>query len=103
MIHRGDVVWLAADAPSISHPHVVLAVNESTALVAMVTSNLQRAKGPGNVLLEAGEGGLPKQSVIIAHALEVPLARLGARVGAISAQRLTELEAGLRFVESLRP
>lgn len=102
MIQRGDVVWLTVDAPDISHPHVVIAVNESTALVAMVTSNLQRAKAPGNVLLEAGEGGLPKQSVIVAHALTVPLARLGARLGALSARRLTELEAGLRFVESLQ-
>lgn len=102
MIERGDVVWLAVDAPDISHPHVVIEVNASTALVAMVTSNLQRAKAPGNVLLEAGEGGLPKQSVIVAHATAVPLAQLGVRLGALSSERLKELEAGLRFVESLR-
>ncbi|MBM4783420.1 MAG: type II toxin-antitoxin system PemK/MazF family toxin [Archangiaceae bacterium] len=102
MIQRGDVVWLVAEAPDISHPHVVIALDEATAIVAMVTSNLHRAKAPGNVLLEAGEGGLPKQSVIVAHALTVPLARLGVRVGALSAQRLAALETGLGFVESLR-
>lgn len=101
-MNRGDVVWLVVDAPDLSHPHVVLELNESSAVVAMITSNLQRAKAPGNVLLEAGEGGLPKQSVIVAHSMTVPRARLGARVGALSPQRLVELEAGLRFVDSLR-
>lgn len=101
-MNRGDVVWLVVDAPDISHPHVVLALNESSAVVAMITTNLQRAKAPGNVLLEAGEGGLPKQSVIVAHSMTVARARLGARVGAVSSQRLIELEAGLRFVDSLR-
>jgi hypothetical protein len=40
--------------------------------------------------------------VIVAHSMTVPLTRLGARIGTISQQRLEELEAGLRFVESLR-
>ena len=100
---RGDVVWLAVHAPDISHPHVVLELNASSAVVAMITSNLNRAKAPGNVLLDAGEGGLPKQSVILAHAITAPLDRLGACLGTVSEHRLTELEAGLRFVESLRP
>lgn len=94
-------MWLAVDAPDISHPHVLLEVTESTALVAMITSNLKRAKAPGNVLLEAGEGGLPKQSVIVAHTTTVPRTRLGARIGTLSPQRLKDLEAGLRFVDSL--
>jgi len=34
-------------------------------VVCALTSNLQRAAAPGNVLLEPGEAGLPKQSVVV--------------------------------------
>jgi mRNA interferase MazF len=35
----------------------------NTVVVCALTSNLQRAAAPGNVLLEAGEADLPKQLV----------------------------------------
>lgn len=34
------------------------------AIGCVLTSNLRRAKDVGNVALEAGEGGLPKPSVV---------------------------------------
>src|SRR5690606_34603259 len=75
-IHRGDLFWLPPDdargpAPSYSHPHVVVqddVFNHSritTVIVCALTSNLHRANEPGNVLLEPGEGNLPKQSVVV--------------------------------------
>ena len=57
--------------PGYSHPHVVVqedVFNHSriaTVVVCALTSNLHRANEPGNVLLEAGEGNLPKQSVVV--------------------------------------
>ena len=36
-----------------------------TVVVCALTSNLQRASAPGNMLLEAEEGNLPKQSVVV--------------------------------------
>ncbi|HEX8436570.1 type II toxin-antitoxin system PemK/MazF family toxin, partial [Archangium sp.] len=65
-INRGDVFWIGPDdsrgpVPSYSHPHVVVqddVFNHSritTVVVCALTSNLNRANEPGNVLLEVGE------------------------------------------------
>ena len=111
-IHRGDLFWLAPDdsrgpAPAYSHPHVVVqedVFNHSripTTLVCALTSNLHRATEPGNVLLEPGEGSLPKQSVVVVSQVSsVDKARLGERIGALSAARVEQILAGLRFQQA---
>lgn len=108
-IHRGDLFWIAPDdsrgpVPRYSHPHVVVqddVFNHSritTVVVCALTSNLRRANEPGNVLLEVGEGDLPVQSVVVVSQVSsVEKTRLGARIGALSAARVTEIVAGLRF------
>ena len=63
-----------------------------------MTSNLRRAKEPGNVLLEVGEGNLPKQSVVIVSQVSsVDKARLEERIGSLSEERVEQVLAGLRF------
>lgn len=108
-INRGDVYWIAPDdsrgpAPAYSHPHVVVqddVFNHSrvtTVVVCALTSNLHRAKEPGNVLLEVGEGNLPRQSVVVVSQVSsVDKARLGERVGSLSDARVEQILAGLRF------
>ena len=70
-IRQGDIFWVSpSDTNKIlsdhAHPHVVVQVNEQNAvIVCALTSNLKRAKEPGNVLLDEGEANLPKQSVIV--------------------------------------
>jgi mRNA interferase MazF len=108
-INRGDVFWIGPDdsrgpAPSYSHPHVVVqddVFNHSriaTVVVCALTSNLNRASEPGNVLLEVGEGNLPKQSVVVVSQISsVDKARLGARIGSLSDTRVEQILAGLRF------
>lgn len=108
-IHRGDLFWLAPDdshgpAPAYSHPHVVVqddVFNHSritTTVVCALTSNLHRAQEPGNVLLEPGEGNLSKQSVVVVSQISsVDKARLGERIGSLSAARVEQILAGLRF------
>jgi mRNA interferase MazF len=103
------VFWLAPDdsrgpVPGYSHPHVVVQddlFNHSritTTVVCALTSNLHRAKEPGNVLLEVGEGNLPKQSVaIVSQVSSVDKARLGERIGALSGERVEQILSGLRF------
>jgi mRNA interferase MazF len=110
-INRGDVFWIEPDdsrgpAPSYSHPHVVVqddVFNHSrvaTVIVCALTSNLHRAKEPGNVLLEVGEGDLPKQSVVVVSQVSsVDKARLGERIGSLSGARVEEILAGLRFLQ----
>ena len=108
-INRGDVFWMGPDdsrgpVPSYSHPHVVVqddVFNHSritTVVVCALTSNLHRANEPGNVLLEVGEGNLPKQSVVVVSQISsVDKARLGERIGSLSDTRVEQILAGLRF------
>lgn len=108
-IHRGDVFWIGPDdargpAPSYSHPHVVVqddVFNHSritTVVVCALTSNLHRANEPGNVLLDVGEGNLPRQSVVVVSQISsVDKARLGERIGSLSDTRVEQILAGLRF------
>jgi len=108
-INRGDVFWIGPDdsrgpVPSYSHPHVVVqddVFNHSritTVVVCALTSNLHRASEPGNVLLEAGEGNLPRQSVVVVSQVSsVEKTRLGPRIGTLSDARVEQILAGLRF------
>jgi mRNA interferase MazF len=106
-IHRGDLYWIAPDdAHGPAHPHVVVqddVFNHSritTVIVCALTTNLAKAKQPGNVLLDPGEGGLPKQSaVVVSQIASVDKARLGERIGALSEARVDEILAGLRFLQ----
>src|SRR4051812_50095157 len=108
-ISRGDVFWIEPDdargpVPTYSHPYVVVqddVFNQSrisTVVVCALTSNLHRASEPGNVLLEPGEGDLPLRSVVVVSQISsVEKARLGARIGALSAARVEQILDGLRF------
>ncbi len=108
-INRGDVFWIGSDdspgpGPGHPHPHVVVqddVFNHSrvaTVVVCALTSNLRRAKELGNVLLVAGEGNLPKRSVVaVSQVSSVEKARLGERIGSLSDARVEQILAGLRF------
>ncbi|SES87739.1 type II toxin-antitoxin system PemK/MazF family toxin [Stigmatella erecta] len=108
-INRGDIFWIGPDdsrgpVAAYSHPHVVVqddVFNHSritTVVVCALTSNLHRATEPGNVLLEVGEGNLPKQSVVVVSQISsVDKTRLGERIGSLSSTRVDQILAGLRF------
>lgn len=105
-VRRGDVHWLAPEhgGGSRPHPHVVVqddVFNRSrlpTIVLCALTSNLHRADEPGNVLLDEGEGGLPKRSVVVVSQLvSVEKSALGERIGSLSNERVEQIVAGLRF------
>jgi len=108
-INRGDLYQVEPDESraalvSYSHPHVVVqddVFNHSritTVIVCALTSNLHRASEPGNVLLDVGEGDLPKQSVVVVSQISsLEKARLGQRIGSLSDARVEQILAGLRF------
>jgi mRNA interferase MazF len=110
-INRGDLFWIGpdparGDVPGPAHPHVVVqddVFNHSrvtTVVVCALTSNLTRAEEPGNVLLEPGEGNLPRQSVVVVSQISsVDKGRLGERIGSLSEERVAQILAGLRFQE----
>lgn len=108
MILRGDLFWLGPDEENAhAHPHLVVqddVFNLSrvkSVIVCALTSNLSRMHEPGNVLLEPGEGGLPKQSVVVVSQVSaVDRSALGERIGALSEARVDEVLAGMRFLQA---
>jgi len=111
LVSRGDIFWIAADEtkgsiPGAPHPHVVVQEDVfnhsrvSTVIVCALSSNLHKAAEPGNLMLESGEGGLERQSVVVASQIScVYKARLGQYVGSLSNARVDQVVAGLRFVQ----
>jgi mRNA interferase MazF len=70
----------------------------TTTVVCALTSNLHRASEPGNVLLDVGEGNLPRQSVVVVSQISsVEKISLGERIGSLSDARVDQILAGLRF------
>jgi mRNA interferase MazF len=111
-IGRGDLFWLGPDddrGPDVrySHPHVVVqddVFNRSritTVVLCALTSNLERAHEPGNVLLEPGEGGLPRQSVVVVSQLvTVEKSKLTGKIGQLCSARVEQILDGLRFQQA---
>jgi mRNA interferase MazF len=107
VINQGDLFWIEFDEPAGSgpgykHPHVVIQNNIfnqsriNTTVVCALTSNLRRAEAPGNVLLDPGEGNLPKQSVVnITHIFTVDKTELGEYIGTLSRGRVQRIMQGL--------
>jgi mRNA interferase MazF len=112
-IRPGNVFWISPNesngiASDYSHPHVVLQANPSqadssnTVVVCALTSNLKRAKEPGNVLLDEGEAGLARQSVVVvSQASKVDKTQLGEYIGTLAEQRINQVLAGMRFLQEM--
>ncbi len=110
LINQGDIFWLDLGEPTGSKPgyeHPVLVIqnnlfNESrihTVVVCIVSSNLGRAKAPGNVLLKKGEAGLTKDSVaVVSQITTVNKADLERKLGVLSKRRLQEVLEGVALV-----
>lgn len=106
-IRQGDVYWVdlgatAGSGPGYRHPHVVVQndlFNRSriaTVVVCVLTSNLERARAPGNVLLEEGEAGLDRRSVVnVTQLFTVDKEDLVERIGSLSPVRVREILAGI--------
>src|SRR6187402_2157826 len=96
-ISQGDLFWITLDegrgsVPGHPHPHVVIqddVFNKSrvhTVIVCALSSNLNLATEPGNVLLDVGEGNLPKRSVlVVSQVSSVEKTNLGDYIGTLTA------------------
>jgi mRNA interferase MazF len=113
VINQGDIYWVPLNEPSGAepgyiHPHVIIqenVINRSrinTVVVCALTTNIKRANAPGNILLEVGEGNLPKQSIVVVSQVStVNKADLGEYIGSLTQQRIGQILAGMRFLQRM--
>ena len=109
-IRQGDIFWIDFEGPKGSepgyrHPFVVVqndvfnASRLGTTVVCALTSNLGRAKAPGNVLLKKGEGNLPKESVVnVTQIVTLDKADLAERTGSLSEPRIAQIIEGITLL-----
>lgn len=114
VINQGDIFWIDLEDPSGSepgfrHPHVVIQNNLfnrsriDTVVVCLLTSNLRLARVPGNVLLEKGEGNLPKQSVVnVSQLYTVDRVDLVEWIGVLAEKRIRQILDGVRLLTEPR-
>jgi len=112
-VNQGDIYWVPVEEPYGSeagyiHPHVVIqedVINHSrihTVVVCALTTNMKRANLPGNVLLEAGEANLPRQSIVVVSQVStVEKARLGEYIGSLTKGRVDQILSGMRFLQRI--
>ncbi len=113
VVNQGDIYWVPLKEPSGAepgyiHPHVIIqenVINRSrinTVVVCALTTNIKRANAPGNILLEVGEGNLPKQSIVVVSQVStVNKADLGEYIGSLTQQRIGQILAGMRFLQRM--
>ena len=109
-IKQGEIYWVdlgepRGSEPGYRHPHIVVQNNLfnasriNTVVVCTLSTNLKRAKAPGNVLLPKGEANLAKQSVVnISQIYTVDRSDLVERIGQVSSKRLKQVLSGLKLL-----
>ena len=109
-IRQGDVFWVdigepTGSAPGYRRPYIIVQNNLlnrsrlNTTVVCALTTNLQWANAPGNVLLNKGEANLSKKSVVnVTQILTIDKGSLLEKIGAITRSRMTEVLEGIDFV-----
>jgi len=112
-IQRGEIWWALLPEPRRSEPgfrRPVLVVQADSfnrsriqaAIVAVITSNVDLADAPGNVLLPARSVGLPRDSVVnVSQLLTLDRSFLTERAGTLPPRLQRLVEEGLRTVLEL--
>jgi mRNA interferase MazF len=114
VIKQGEIYWVDLGEPSGSqpgyrHPHIVIqnnifnSSNISTVVVCSLTTNLNRAKAPGNIALNKGEANLPKKSVVnISQIYTVNKSDLIEKIGQVSEKRIYEILESINLLTEPR-
>ena len=112
-IQRGEIWWADLPVPRRSEPgyrRPVLVIQSDsfnrsriqTAIVAVITGNLELADAPGNVLLPAHSTGLPRDSVVnVSQLLTLDRSFLSEQAGILPARLQGSVDEGLRIVLQL--
>ena len=112
-IQRGEIWWADLPEPRRSEPgyrRPVLVIQADsfnlsriqTTIVAVITTNLELAEAPGNVLLPARSAGLPRDSVVnVSQLLTLDRGFLAEHAGTLPPRLQRSVDEGLRTVLQL--
>lgn len=114
-MRRGEIYWAILDPRSGSEqggrrPVVILSNDtfntnanwRSVIVVPLSTSFNQARRGPTAVLIPTGQAGLHRDSVALCHQVTtIDREKLGAYVGALPTQLLSDVERGLKVALQL--
>lgn len=113
VIERGEIWWAnlgepRGSSPGYERPVVIIQSDDfnksnlNTLIVAVITSNLDRAAMPGNVSLSKRTSGLEKESVVnVTQIFTVDKSDLLEHIGILPERKIEQIEKGLRLVLSL--
>jgi mRNA interferase MazF len=109
-MYRGEIWWANLPEPVGSEPgynRPVLLIqddtftqsNINTIIVVIITSNLNLAAAPANVLLPRAASGLPKDSVVnVSQILTLDKKFLVERIGSLPDRLQLEVDDGIRTI-----
>jgi mRNA interferase MazF len=112
-IQRGEIWWADLPEPRRSEPgyrRPVLVVQADsfnvsriqTTIVAVITTNLELADAPGNVMLPARSAGLPRDSVVnVSQLLTLDRSFLAEHAATLPPRLQRSVDEGLRMVLQL--
>ncbi len=111
VIRKGEVWWVSLEdplgsGPGFRRPVVVIQSNQfnesniKTVIVAIISSNINLAKAPGNIKIGKSKSvGLSNESVInISQLYTIDKRYLTKRVGKLNTKQIHELNDGLKLV-----
>lgn len=101
-INLGDIYWIdrVENHSDMRHPYVVIQINDQNLQLCALTTNRRKISMLGNVLLDDGEANLPKLSIVEVYKIVTLMpSDLGDYIGTVSAERIAQIQAGMRFVE----
>jgi mRNA interferase MazF len=109
-MYRGEIWWANLPEPVGSEPgyhRPVLVIQDdmfnqsriNTVIVVIITSNIQLAEAPGNVLLPREASGLPRDSVVnVSQILTVNKTFLVERISSLPDYLQDQVDEGLRTI-----
>jgi len=112
-VRRGEIWWADlpepdGSGPGFRRPVLIVQANAfnrtriNTAVVVMITGNVELAGAPGNVLLPPRLSGLPRDSVVnVAQVAAIDRRRLIQKVSKVEERVQNAVDEGLRRVLSL--
>lgn len=102
MIQRGEVWWAAGRPVLVVQADAFNSSRVSTVVVAVITSNLDLARAPGNVLVRHDDSGLPRDSVVnVSQLITLDKRDLAEPAGRISFAVQHQVDEGIRAVLAL--